>query len=42
MLPVQIVFFVYSTIGIYIYGGIPYNEENPYANSSCDLSELQY
>jgi len=33
MLPVQMVFFIYSCVGMYLYGKIQRNEDNPYANS---------
>lgn len=33
MLPVQMIFFIYSCVGMYLYGRIQSNEDNPYANS---------
>lgn len=32
------VFFIYATIGIYVYGNVETVPDNPYANSKCDPS----
>ncbi|CAD8079364.1 unnamed protein product [Paramecium sonneborni] len=42
MLPVQMVFFIYSCIGMYLYGKVQRNENNPYANSECDINSFEY
>ncbi|CAD8055958.1 unnamed protein product [Paramecium primaurelia] len=42
MLPVQMVFFIYSCVGMYLYGKIQRNEDNPYANSQCDINNFEY
>ncbi|CAD8124310.1 unnamed protein product [Paramecium sonneborni] len=42
ILPVQIVFFTYACIGIYIYGDINKEEQNPFSNSFCDPNEFRY
>ncbi|CAD8091578.1 unnamed protein product [Paramecium sonneborni] len=42
MLPVQMVFFIYSCIGMYLYGKIQNNEDNPYANTQCDVNNFEY
>ncbi|CAD8119924.1 unnamed protein product [Paramecium sonneborni] len=42
MMPVQMVFFIYATIGIYVYGDVETVPDNPYANSKCDPNEFQH
>ncbi|CAD8206226.1 unnamed protein product [Paramecium pentaurelia] len=42
ILPVQIVFFTYACVGIYIYGGLEINTENPFSNTSCDPNEFRF
>ncbi|CAD8182723.1 unnamed protein product [Paramecium octaurelia] len=42
MMPVQMVFFIYATIGIYVYGEVETVADNPYANSKCDPNQFQY
>ncbi|CAK69287.1 unnamed protein product (macronuclear) [Paramecium tetraurelia] len=42
ILPVQIVFFTYACIGIYIYGGITTDDDNPFSNNSCDPNEFRF
>lgn len=42
MLPVQMVFYIYSCVGMYLYGDIAKNENNPYANSQCDANVFEY
>ncbi|CAD8206175.1 unnamed protein product [Paramecium octaurelia] len=42
ILPVQIVFFTYACVGIYIYGGIEDDKQNPYSNNSCDPNEFRF
>ncbi|CAD8063596.1 unnamed protein product [Paramecium primaurelia] len=42
MLPVQMIFFIYSCIGMYLYGTIQSNHNNPYANSECNINNFEY
>ncbi|CAD8066114.1 unnamed protein product [Paramecium primaurelia] len=42
MLPVQMIFFIYSCVGMYLFGKIQRNPENPYANSQCDSNLFEY
>ena len=42
MLPVQIVFFIYSLAGMYLYGTLNKNEDNPYANADCNADTFRY
>lgn len=36
------VFYIYSCVGMYLYGDIAKNENNPYANSQCDANVFEY
>ncbi|CAD8077769.1 unnamed protein product [Paramecium sonneborni] len=42
LLPVQMIFFIYSCVGMYLYGKIQRNPENPYANSECNADIFEY